>query len=173
MRRKQRRLFERLYNQHARGIFSQAWRLCCFNREDAEDVTQETFLRALKGFERYVDQDTEFAWLRTICLNIVREKWRRKTFFQQNIQQTKEDICFVKPSPDPLLAAQSAQALNRVIQAMDTIKPEYREVIILKHLTGMDDTEIAEIQQINVATVRSRLRRGRQALAVVLSREAI
>lgn len=55
---------------------------------------------------------------------------------------------------------------------LDTLKPEYREALVLKHFTGLEDREIAEIQKIEVATVRSRIRRARDSLtAQILNRK--
>ncbi|HPQ39335.1 MAG TPA: sigma-70 family RNA polymerase sigma factor [bacterium] len=160
--------FERLYQRQHRRVFALAWRLSGFNITDAEDLTQETFLRALKAYARYSPRDREFAWLRTICINIIRERWRRSQILSDHLELDIQSICSSGWSPVPDAAAITAQRMERVLAAMNRMRPEYRQVLILKYLSGLTDEEIAEIQQTEPATVRSRIRRARGHLTTLV-----
>ena len=163
--------FERLYSRHAQGIFSLAWRLCCYNQHDAEDVTQETFVNALQAYSKYKDQQAEFAWLRTICINIVRGRWRRKQFQESLLDEGSKLENLQESADNPHKAAEVSEELRRVIRYLDLIRPEYREALIMKHLAGLTDDEIASIQVTEVSTVRSRVRRARHEIALLMNKE--
>jgi RNA polymerase sigma-70 factor, ECF subfamily len=163
--------FEALYNRHCRKLFNLAWRLCSFNVTDAEDAIQETFVRALNASETYSDQNKEYAWLKTICIHVIFEKKRRYRFFNNSVRPELTTPETITPHPNPEQLAVSRETFGRVITAMESINPEFRHVLISKHFEGKTDDEIAGEQGICVATVRSRIRRARVALAECLLKE--
>ncbi|MCD4654069.1 RNA polymerase sigma factor [bacterium] len=163
--------FEKLYRRHSQRVYILAWRLSFFNVRDAEDITQETFLRALGAFQKYSHQNREWAWLRTICINIVREQWRRNRFFEDNIRPTANEFCCSGWTPDPARTAETTERLEKVFSVMKHLKPDFREALMFKHFVGMSDQEIAKHQNISIATVRSRIRRARNLLTELLSKE--
>lgn len=163
--------FETLYRRHSRSVFALAWRLCGFNAAEAEDVTQETFLRALDAFERYADRDREFGWLKTICSRIVYEKWRRTRFFERAIRPEFETAGGAEPAPDPERRAHIDERMQQLLEALPRVTAEYREALVLKHMGGLSDEDIAGLQRTSAATVRSRIRRARAELAGIMVKE--
>lgn len=163
--------FETLYRRHSRSVFALAWRLCNFNSADAEDVTQETFLRALDAYERYTDREREFGWLKIICTRIVYEKWRRARFFDQSIRPQIETAGGMESAPDPERRAHIDERMQRLLEALPRVTTEYRVALVLKHMGGLSDEDIAGLQRTSAATVRSRIRRARAELAGIMLKE--
>jgi RNA polymerase sigma-70 factor (ECF subfamily) len=130
---------------------------------DAEDVVQEACLRAFTYFESYHGGDSR-AWL----LKIVRNS--SYTWLQQNrarelmvpLEDALEGLASTAGNPEPLLLQRiDAQALR---QALEELPPEFREVMVLRELEGLSYKEIADIAQIPIGTVMSRLARARTRL---------
>ena len=148
------------------------FRLCCLvmrNEQDAEDMAQETFVRACRALPRYQRREgSSFeAWLYRIAVNCCRSRMRRK-WYQ------------VLPWPDPapqLMAEPEEQPERRVLQrewrtemleAIDALGEKHRVVVILRYYAGMSNEEIAETMGLPSGTVRSRLHTARERLKQVL-----
>jgi RNA polymerase sigma-70 factor (ECF subfamily) len=138
------------------------------NDRDAEDVTQEASLRAFKFFGNFRGGDAR-AWL----LAIVRRSawnWLRSSRrfddaveFDDELHGTEE----VSPSPANLLSR--AGDVEAVRQAIATLPPVFREVLVLRELEGCAYKEIAEVAGVPIGTVMSRLTRARRQLQAALS----
>lgn len=138
------------------------------NQHDAEDLTQEACLRAYQAFDTFLAQNAK-AWLLTII---------RNTYFNQvQKQKRRGDVIYldtVEPgnsvhaqlqhqeTPERCLQRDSEQAL--VLRSINTLADEFREVIVLRELEGLNYKEIASILDCPVGTVMSRLSRARQQI---------
>jgi RNA polymerase sigma factor (sigma-70 family) len=164
--------FEKIVLPHMNSAFNVA-RWLTRNDEDAKDVVQEACLRAYRFFERFRNEDAR-AWL----LSIVRNTFY--TWHQQNRGQAKETTMFDEElhspdtgfedadcSPEALLTRRQNHV--RVHRALQELRLEYREVLVLRELEGLSYKEIAAIVGIPMGTVMSRLGRGRQQLAALLA----
>ena len=165
--------FERLALPHARAALSLAQTLVR-NESDAEDVVQEAFMRAFKYFRGF-SGDSPRAWLLSIVRN-VGYALLQKNGRAELVETLDEDR---EPAPSPwssearpetpeaaLLRAADAEAVHR---ALGTLPTEFREVIVLRELENCSYKEIADIAQVPIGTVMSRLSRARKLLQTRLS----
>lgn len=126
---------------------------------EAQDVVQEAFVRLLARPGRASALDNPEAWLRTVAVNLARSRWRRGKVLQRLLRRIEAEPAVVPgASPDHV-------ALMAALRRLPTGQ---REAIALHHLADLPIAEVAEIQRVSVGTVKSRLSRGRTALAGLL-----
>ena len=130
------------------------------NHEIAEDLTQETFVEALKSFHRYTPNTNCRAWLVTILYHLNskrRHKLGQMKLVEDAEEQISQTVAFVPPIP---------QKLNdeEILAALEQIPPAFREVVVLSDVEDFSYKEIAEFVDVPIGTVMSRLHRGRKLL---------
>ncbi len=127
---------------------------------EAQDVVQEAFARALARPQGLGDVDTPEAWLRTVAINVVRRRWRRRQILDTILLRDRpvQQLVAAAPGPERADLRDAIAALPRV----------YREVIVLHYLADLPVDEVAHLLSVPVGTVKSRLSRGRAALAARL-----
>lgn len=161
-------LFEALIRKTQKQAYSLAYRLTG-NSSEAEDLVQETYIRAFRFFAKY-DQSLPFtSWLYRIMTNAhidsVRRKGKLKT---TSLEQTGSDGNTTWELPDFNAAPDRAmlqQSVNEPVQnALGAMNAEFRTAVLLADVEGMAYEEIAEIMKTSVGTVRSRIHRGRKQL---------
>lgn len=162
------RLFEELIRKTHKQAYSLAFRLTG-NAAEAEDLVQESLIRAFRFFGKY-DQSLPFtSWLYRIMTNAhidsVRRKGRLKvTSLEQSGAEgtTTWELPDYDAAPDKLMMERS---LNEPVQnALGAMTPEFRTAVLLADVEGMAYEEIAEVMKTSVGTVRSRIHRGRKQL---------
>ena len=154
-----------MYQRHSRRIYTLAMRLTGWNHAEAQDVMQETFVRALQAYNNYRDTGAETAWIRTICINLVREQYRRKRFFQDKIApEVQREMAACRPVNHQQRNMEIKETQERIIAMLKQLPLPFREVLVLRHLEGRTTTETGEILNIPDGTVRSRLKRARQMI---------
>jgi RNA polymerase sigma-70 factor (ECF subfamily) len=124
---------------------------------EAQDVVQEAFARALARPRGLADVDNPEAWLRTVAVNVVRRRWRRRKLLDAILLRDRPVARMVEPAPGPERAD--------LRDALAGIPTTYREVIVLHYFADLPVEEVAAVLEIPVGTVKSRLSRGRAALA--------
>ena len=139
------------------------------NASDAEDAVQEAYLHALAGAQRRRGGD-ERAWLLSIVRNACYSSHRR-----QRVRQATEFDEAVH-GEDTVTASPEEHAINRdtsrrVRQAVESLAPEFREVIVLREFEGLSYKEIADVMAVPVGTVMSRLSRARAQLHAALAEQ--
>ena len=173
----QRDEFERLVLPHLHAAFNLAFWLVR-SRPDAEDVVQDAYMRAFRGFHGFAGPDVR-PWLLAIVRNAA-YRWlsnRRRSAnvislneaFERNGEETEAvQIASDAPSSEARLIGE----VDRVIvhRALAELPPIFREVLMLREIEGLRYREIAEVTGAPVGTVMSRLSRGRSELRKVLSR---
>ncbi len=169
--------FELIVRRYSAMVFSVAARM--LGPEEAEDVVQETFLRAYRGLENFRGESTLKTWLLAIALNRVRARRGvmaklRSIFVNVDKRATEDDEeLFFANVEDPALSpedqALQTQRRRRLRAAMRELPEEFRTAVILRDLEGFSYTEIAETLNVPVGTVRSRIARGRTILKEQLS----
>ncbi len=127
---------------------------------EAQDVVQEAFARALARPRGLGDVDNPEAWLRTVAVNVVRRRWRRRKLLDAILLRDRPVARTVEPPPGPE-RADVRDALARVPAA-------YRQVLVLHYFADLPVDEIAALLDAPAGTVKSRLSRGRAALAALL-----
>ncbi|WP_433613471.1 RNA polymerase sigma factor [Dactylosporangium sp. CA-139114] len=127
---------------------------------EAHDAVQEAFARAVGRPRGFAGIDNPEAWLRAVALNVVRRRWRRRGIL---------DRFLLRERPLQEHAGQpDADARTDLTDALDAIPRSYREVIVLHYYADLSVEEIAAALNVPIGTVKSRLSRGRAALAVRL-----
>ncbi|GIG57345.1 RNA polymerase sigma24 factor [Longispora fulva] len=127
---------------------------------EAQDAVQEAFARALARPKHISDIENPEAWLRTVAVNLVRRRWRRRRLFDTIMMRTRPVTSTVEPGPEP--------DRTDLLAALAQLPQAYREVIVLHHLADLPVDEVATTLDLPVGTVKSRLSRGRTALATRL-----
>jgi len=141
------------------------------NDQDAQDVTQETCLRAFRFFDRYQGGSMR-AWLLTIARNTC-YTWLRKNRQHDSIESFDEEIHSTElcGSADPeiqVLAAADKETVNRALEELPDV---FREALVLREMEGMSYREIAKVTAVSLGTVMSRFARGRTRLRQSLTAE--
>ena len=162
---------------HMDAVFRFALRLSG-SRDQAEDLVQETFLRAFKSWERYAPGTQCKSWLFTICRNVFlrqRERGQRHDeIVAENVDRSSGPLETVNPvwvkavKADPEGDFFDAIVDEVVLQHVQDLPEDYRTAVILSDLEGFSYQEIAEMTEVPVGTVKSRLFRGRRVLQGVL-----
>ena len=124
---------------------------------EAEDLVQEAFVRAVAAGNRFLKADNPEAWLRTTAINLHRNRWRKLRNYSRIRHRIEEPRDL--PGLDQHLV---------VVTALRGLPAEQREVIALHHLADLSVHEVADLLGCKVGTVKSRLKRGRDALAETL-----
>ncbi len=163
--------FERDAMQYAPQLYSAALRMTR-NPADAEDVVQETFLKAYRAYDSYTDGTNLKAWLYRILTNTYINTYRKK---QRRPTETElgdlQDLYLYKRLGEASGASQSAEADmldafvdTDITDALDSLPETFRLPVVYADVEGLSYKEIAEALDIPIGTVMSRLHRGRQAL---------
>ena len=142
-----------------RALLRTAVRLCRI-RESAEDLVQETMLRAWKSFDQYQAQTNCKAWLFTILMNLWNEE-HRKPWVRRELTVQDE----IEPDQQPGASNSDDRVfIQEVLACIDRLPEEQRCVLLLSVVEGLALREIAEILKVPLGTVMSRLGRARAAL---------
>lgn len=158
--------FESLVLPHLNDAYTRA-RWLMRNDADAQDVTQEAMLRALRHFDGFRGGDAR-AWLLTIVRNTC-HTWRRDRTAEAQAVVFDEELHSGTPGVgEPETDLIKAADREQVRRALDALPAEFREVIVLRELEGLSYQEIAEVAQVPIGTVMSRLARARKRLAHAL-----
>ena len=151
--------------------------------DEAEDLVQETFLRAYNAWDQYERGTRAKSWLFTICRNVF---LRRRERAQRHEEILSENVDRDGPGPEasnPLWSSTAgfdpegeffASIVDeRIIEALEDLPEEYRTAVVLSDIEGLPYAEIAEMVGVPVGTVKSRLFRGRRRLQEALFDHAV
>lgn len=141
---------------------------------DAEDVSQDVFLRLLRDKTDFVDDGHLKAWLLRVtinrCLEVRRSAWRRRAVIGADEEwATLEAVADGDPTDDPEARALAALAKSPVWKAMQQLPEAWRLAVHLHHVEGYSTEEIAQLTHCKAATVRTRLHRARKKLRDALA----
>ena len=167
--------FEQLLLEHQKNVYNLCYRMAG-NPDDAMDLSQETFLRAWRCLDQYQFASAFSTWLYRLCSNICIDFLRRRRR-QQTVPLTFEDAdgeeqTYAVPDAQPLPEEQVELKLTREIlqAAMAQLLPEHRAVLQLRVVNEMSYEQIADVLDIQIGTVKSRLSRARNQLKKILER---
>jgi len=157
--------FERIVMPHLSAGYNLA-RWLTRNDHDAEDIVQEAYVRALRAFDRYRGGDPR-AWVLTIVRNTC-YTWLRANRPADHAMQTPEsdDGGPIAADPGTEPEVRFLQSVDRQLlrEAIDSLPPEFREAFVLREIEGLSYKEIADVADLPLGTVMSRLARARQHL---------
>src|SRR5256885_5022782 len=168
--------FEQLIKRYDRNVFRIAQHITQ-NREDAEDVVQDAFLKAFQNLEQFQGQSKFYTWLVRIAVNEALMKLRRRrperTVSLDEEVKTEDDslpreVADWSPNPEQQYSqAELREILTRTIQGLP---PGFRTVFVLRDVEGLSTEETAEALDLSIPAVKSRLLRARLQLRERLSR---
>src|SRR5438067_5750688 len=138
------------------------------NEQDAQDVVQEAYLRALKSFGGFHGSNGR-AWLLTIVRNTSYTLMKKNRAVDLTTTFDEERHATDYESVNPAALLEQTEDAELVREAMDHLPAEFREILVLRHLEGLSYKEIADIAQIPPGTVMSRLARARGKLKECLA----
>ncbi|MEJ5250635.1 MAG: sigma-70 family RNA polymerase sigma factor [Chthonomonadetes bacterium] len=145
--------------------------------EDAEDLTQEVYLRAWSGLKSLQASEAFWVWLHRIARNAVLDRGKRarldsvslETAYSRDEDDEAESLEIVDWSSNPERVVFTEATQEAVRQAIRSLPEIHREVVTMHHLEGMEVSEIAQVLGVPKNTVLSRLARAREALRRKLS----
>lgn len=165
------RAYELLVRHYMRDAFLVAYGLVG-NAEDARDLSQEAFIRAYRARERFDVDRPFYPWLyriiKNLCINFAGRSMKRMSSLYYDESPDRER--FASPQTTPLEALERDERIRLVRAAVDMLSNDHREIIVLKNFRGHSYQEIAELLDIPIGTVMSRLYYARRALKEIVER---
>ncbi len=162
--------WDEIVERHSDRVFRLAYRLTG-NRADAEDLTQEVFVRVFRSLDSYVPGTFE-GWLHRITTNLFLDQARRKQRIRFDALSDERAATLASASPAPEDAYARERFDDDVETALATLPPDFRAAVVLCDVEGLTYEEIAEILGAKMGTVRSRIHRGRAMLRKALAHRA-
>lgn len=175
--------FEEMVSRYWDRIYAMVHKLLR-NSQDAEEVTQDAFIRAHRGLENFRGDSSFSTWLYQIATNLARNRywywWRRKrdksiSFDQPISGESDTTLAEVFPaevqSPEDITVTNEFK--DRVATAMKHLNAKHREVLVLRNVKNLSYEEIADRLDISIGTVKSRIARARESLREKLGHELL
>ena len=139
------------------------------NPDDALELTQDAFVQALVNLEKFRGESGFYTWLYRIAINMASSLKRKRVLVSYDQLVEKASFNPVDPGDSPERGLEIKENQRLVWEAIGKVAPDFRQVLILREIEGMDYEQIALVLKIKIGTVRSRLFRARLQLAEYLS----
>jgi len=162
--------FSELIDKYKNLVFNLAYRMT-YNLQDAEDISQEVFIRVCKSLYNFNPNYKFSTWLYQMTLNICRDRFRKGKVPSVSLdahlnEDDQRDFSSLIPDSenDPeeiFIEAEQTKSINTLIFSLS---PKYREVIVLRHLRDLSYDEMSKILNISLGSVKTRLFRARELL---------
>jgi RNA polymerase sigma-70 factor (ECF subfamily) len=172
------RAFEEVFAEHLDALFRTALRLCRGHEADAEDLLQDSALRAYTSFEQLRDPSAARSWLFTILsrthLNRVRSARRRTEGTSTDLDESAFESALATwlPLPSPAEEVERLELGEQLARAMDELPEELRAAVWLVDVEGFTQREAAGMNDVPEGTIASRLFRARRQLRTALETPA-
>ncbi len=173
--------FDEMVTRYWDRIYSMVHQLLR-NPQDAEEVTQDAFIRAHRGLANFRGESAFSTWLYQIATNLARNRywywWRRKrdqtvsidSPVSANNEMTLSEIIPAEvETPDDITV--TAEFVSRIGAGMEKLSPKHREILVLRNVKNLSYEEISSILSISVGTVKSRIARARESLRAKLGED--
>ena len=165
--------FEKLVLEYEKNVYNIALRMTG-NAEDASDMTQEAFIKAYNSLQSFRGDSKFSVWIyriaTNVCLDFLRSKSRRPTVSlsveDNDGEEVQLDVADESQSPELLLDRQMTR--ESVRRGLETLSPEYRQILLLREIQGLSYDEISQALGLEVGTVKSRIFRARKKLCAFL-----
>jgi RNA polymerase sigma-70 factor (ECF subfamily) len=166
--------FNKLLREHKNQVFTYAFYVLR-NREDAEDVTQEVFIKVWRNLEE-IDENRCVAWMMKVahnqCINLIRKHKGSSRHVENPERSAAESIPAAWPSAtDPALNFESRETQRKLLLAMGRLPVKTKSMLLLHYYHGLKYETIGEILCMNVNTVKVDVHRGRKLLQEFLAKE--
>ncbi len=161
-----RKSLELLITRYQRPVYNAAYRLLG-DREDARDVAQTVFIRAIERLDQFDPRYRFFSWIYRIAVN------ESLTQLDRRNRRTTQESLPIEPGRSPEEDADLAGVHEKIQAALLELTPDHRAVIVLRHFSDLSYREIGEILEIPEKTVKSRIWSARQVLKDKLGQRGI
>lgn len=165
--------FDGLVDRYEKPIYNLIYRLLG-DREEAADLTQETFVAAYRSYSRFRGESSAYTWIYRIavnmCKNKFKEKDRRKVYEGLSLDGGVEDdgcvgiMASAASQENPEAALRRKELKEQIEEAIINLPPDYRIVAVLRDLQGLSYEDVAKTADLSVDVVRTRLARARSML---------
>ena len=162
--------WDEIVEQHSDRVYRLAYRLTG-NQHDAEDLTQEVFVRVFRSLDSYMPGTFE-GWLHRITTNLFLDQARRKQKIRFDALSDERASRLASSAATPDAAYADRMFDDDIESALATLPPDFRAAVVLCDVEGLTYEEIAEILDAKLGTVRSRIHRGRAMLRRTLAHRA-
>lgn len=162
--------WDEIVQNHTAKVFRLAYRLTG-NRYDAEDLTQETFVRVFRSLHTFTPGTID-GWLHRITTNLFLDQARRRNRIRFDAFAEDAETRLPGRDPGPERVFEYNNLDLDIQRALDELAPEFRAAVVLCDLEGLSYEEVAAALGVKLGTVRSRIHRGRSQLRVKLSHRA-
>ncbi|MER6972311.1 RNA polymerase sigma factor SigE [Nocardioides sp. NPDC000445] len=162
--------WDEIVEKHSDRVYRLAYRLTG-NRHDAEDLTQEVFVRVFRSLDTYSPGTFE-GWLHRITTNLFLDQARRKQRIRFDALSDERASRLTSSGPTPDVAYTDQRFDDDIERALATLPPDFRAAVVLCDVEGLSYEEISEILGAKLGTVRSRIHRGRAMLRDTLAHRA-
>lgn len=159
--------WQEVVEQHSARVYRLAYRLTG-NKHDAEDLTQEVFIRVFRSLDSYQPGTFE-GWLHRITTNLFLDQVRRKQRVRFDALPDDSAERLRSPHPGPERAFEFTHLDYDIQDALDKLSPDFRAAVVLCDIEGLSYEEIADTLGLKLGTVRSRIHRARAQLRDSLS----
>lgn len=159
-----RKAFEALVALHSRGVYNLALGYTG-RHHDAEEIAQTVFVKVWKALPQFRGASAFSTWLYRLTLNACTDHYRRERKRRGDLSLDDPDLSPIRdaaPSPEEIVIQREEEAILR--KALAELPEQHRVILILREMDGLDYQEIAQVLEIQVGTVKSRLARARRAL---------
>jgi len=170
---------DKLILKYQHRIFNVILKICA-DPDDAAELSQETFVKIIENIDKFEGRSRFYTWAFRVAVNLTLNYCQRKAkltlssldaekdqYNNQQIQVLKEFLSD-ESSPDPEMVAQNKELCELAAQALMKLDEAQRAVVVLRDIEGMDYAQIADVLDIELGTVRSRLSRARGRLRKIL-----
>ena len=160
--------FDAIVEQYADFVYNVAFRMMG-QSQDAEDVAQEAFLSAYRAFGRFRGESSVTTWLYRITVNSGLMRLRKEKRARTLTQTGLDDVEVVSWEDTPERSAVSSELGDKLQEGIAQLEPDLRAAVVLRDVQELTSVEAAEILEITVASLKSRVHRGRVLLRRYLS----
>jgi len=170
---------ERLILKYQGRIYNVILKMCG-NPDDAAELAQETFVKVIESIDKFKGRSSFYTWLFRIAVNLTLNHCQRsartatrsldaeETEPDGQAQHLLKDLLSDESAVDPAVLAQSRELCELAMRSLLTLEEPQRAVVVLRDIEGMDYAQIADVLNIELGTVRSRLSRARSNLREIL-----
>jgi len=169
---------ERLILKYQNRIYNLILKMCG-NANDAAELTQDTFVKVIENLDKFAGRSSFYTWVFRIAVNLTlnycqkcsRIGYRSLDAEDANNWQARAQLkqyLSDESSPDPSVTAQNKELLQCVTKALTELDEDHRAIITLRDIEGMSYAQIADVLNVELGTVKSRLSRARNNLRTIL-----
>jgi len=170
---------ERLILKYQNRIYNVILKICA-DPDDAAELTQDTFVKIIENIDNFQGRSSFYTWAFRIAVNLTLNYCRRNArlgFSSLDAEQIREnsqpgkvlkELLSNESSLDPAAVAQDKELCQIVLESLKKLDDAQRAVVVLRDIEGMNYNQIANVLDIELGTVRSRLSRGRKKLRQIL-----